>query len=90
MTIYNIPAGLEPSYHMSYAEVLQSLGDGMSDKFFIIGIVAFICGAWHMSKYSRNNNVQTAFITGMIDMLAFGAGVAGIAFYAIYRGWIQL
>lgn len=69
-------------------DMMLKLDSVMMDKFVWIGIVALVCGAWHMSKYSHNKTSQTVFITGLIDMAAFGAGIAALGFYAVFRGWL--
>lgn len=68
--------------------MMQQLNDIMMDKLLFIGFAAIVCGAWHMSKYSHKDDIQTAFITGFIDMAAFLSGVAAFGFYAVYRGWL--
>lgn len=69
-------------------EGMQTIFNQLSEKFLIIGIAALACGAWHMSKRSKLDTVETYFITGLVDMITFLAGVVGISFYAIYKGWL--
>jgi hypothetical protein len=84
----NETLALTPEHVLTANELIMKLNGIMMDKFLLIGFVSIVCGAWHMSKASHNNNLRTAFISGFIDMAAFGSGIAAFAFYAIYRGWI--
>lgn len=79
---------LNPAHVLTANELMMKLNSVMMDKFLWIGFVSIVCGAWHMSKASHKDDLQTAFMSGFIDMAAFGSGLAAFAFYAVYRGWL--
>ena len=82
---------LNGSFDM-YDYKMQQIIDGMNtqlmDNYLIIGIICLACAAWNMSKYSKIDHFIVSFINGFINMVAFGAGVAAIGYYAISKGWM--
>lgn len=83
-------------YEIDYKTILDQYGAALVDKFAIFGAVLIIAGAWHMSKYSKTEWIidgdfnLTEFITGVIDMMAFGAGIGAFVYYFIAQGVIAL
>lgn len=71
----------------THQDIIDSMNAQLMESFLYVGIICLMCAAWNMSKYSHNDDLITSFINGFINMLAFGAGVASIGYYAISKGW---
>lgn len=86
--IYDISS---PSFQPpTYAEVLNTLGSQIMDRFLLIGVITLICALWFIfDGHKREDNFSQQF-TGALMYLLLCSGLVSIIFWMIAKGWIKV